>query len=118
MDSYNSMEVGWNVGLKLLLEKCIAEGIDVEKDVERYLSVHPDMIEVVDFAITESRKQFPDARLRLAVYRDPESGEESLTLYVKDSDELTLVEEKLLKITLACADYLYNKSGWLSIMWE
>ncbi|WP_372589301.1 hypothetical protein QQE94_00615 [Fervidobacterium pennivorans subsp. shakshaketiis] len=106
------------IELQQLLTKLRTNRVTYEKDVETYLLEHPDLIEVVDFAVEQTRKLFPDNKLRLSLYTDPESGEEILTLYVSGNNDDEDLWEKINQVRYAYAKHLYNKSAWFFVTCE
>jgi hypothetical protein len=68
------------------------------EEVSDYLRQYPDIIDLVEFACDETRDRFtPPTQLSLELYRDPESDDEYLTLYVRqekyEEDIMDVIED-------------------------
>lgn len=95
-----------------------AQRVDVTnlEKVRAYLSKHSDLIDLLVPLCQRSRDEFgPAAELALEVYRDPETPDEYLTLYVRQTPYAHDIIERIDKISAALADDLSSKSGWILV---
>lgn len=110
-DFWSSTQVDWL--LSLLTPRV---NIPQADDLRHYLLKHPDMIDLVQSVCGRASDKFQQqAQLSLERYRDPETNDEYLTLYVRhpyyDRDVLQAIHT-LNRESQAEQD---GKSGWLVI---
>jgi hypothetical protein len=90
------------------------QGVQVgqQGDVYEYLLRFPDMIEVVEQAVSVARNHFKEAQLQLEVYHDPENEDEHLVLYVRLPAYDETVMEKIRAARRQYRHLLHGKPGW------
>jgi hypothetical protein len=93
----------------------LSNQVDVKnpKRIKHYLLRFRDLIDLVPIAVSIARKHFPEARIVLDVYLDPEIKDSYIVLLVRVSqyddsfiERLTVAESELLTL-------LVNKKGWI-----
>lgn len=93
-----------NIDTKSLIEELLEHlksdqiVIPNPEEVSDYLRQYPDIIDLVEFACEETRSHFLlPTQLSLELYRDPESDDEYLTLYVRqekyEEDIMDVIED-------------------------
>jgi len=96
---------------------CLANHIEVKntRSIKRYISRFKDLAELIPVAISIVRKHFPEARLVLDLYIDPEINDSYIVLYIRLSqyddsfvEQLTVAESELLPL-------LVSKKGWIQL---
>jgi hypothetical protein len=92
--------IGTNSLIEELLEHLKSDQIVIPnpEEVSDYLCQYPDIIDLVEFACEETRSHFLlPTQLSLELYRDPESDDEYLTLYVRqekyEEDIMDVIED-------------------------
>jgi len=85
------------------------------KDVFKYLSKCPDMIEFMPDILQIAFEELKDAKFKLEVYHDPEIEDEYLILYVKFFNYNKDIIEKIDVVEKKCVDLLIDKTGWLIV---
>jgi hypothetical protein len=85
------------------------------KSIKLYLTRFRELIDLLPTAISIARKHFPEARIVLDVYLDPEIKDSYIVLLVRVSqyddsfiERLTVAESELLPL-------LVNKKGWIQL---
>jgi len=85
------------------------------KDVFKYLSKYPDMIEIMPNILQIAFEELKGAKFKLEVYHDPEIDDEYLILYARFSNYNKDIIEKIDAVGKKCIDFLIDKSGWLIV---
>ncbi len=99
-----------------LLERIATEAdLTNEPQIREYLLKFVDLAEVVSHAVEVARRRFPEARLVLDVYRDPEIDDEYLALYVRLSHYDDSVMEQIAAAEAEYLPMLAGKSGWIQL---
>jgi hypothetical protein len=99
-----------------LLERIATEAyLTNEPQIRKYLLRFVDLAEVVSHAVEAARRRFPEARLVLDVYRDPEIDDEYLALYVRLSHYDDSVMEQIAAAEAEYLPMLAGKSGWIQL---
>ncbi len=84
-------------------------------DIHEYLLRFPDIIDVLPFAISVLGKYFPEARIILDMYKDPEIEDSYLVIYVRTENYDESFIDKLGKAESEFLDSLVNKEGWIQV---
>jgi len=106
------------VDISLLIEETFEYLASVQivvpnpEEVRDYLGRYPDIIELVMFACEETRSHFIlPTQLSLELYRDPEIGDEYLTLYVRQKEYDESIMDVIEEIWSTYDDELSTKQG-------
>jgi hypothetical protein len=85
------------------------------KNIKNYLSRFSDLTDLIPIAVGIAKKHFPEARIVMDVYVDPEISDSYIVLYIRlnqydDSfiEQLAVAESELFPL-------LANKEGWIQM---
>lgn len=85
-------------------------------DVMDYLILYPDILDLLLDACSSAKKEFQrQAQLSLEVFKDPESDDKYLTLYVRQEQYDTNILERIENISEKYYESLGGKRGWFII---
>jgi len=110
-----------------------SEGISLIRDLDRYLKKlqeigislpnpaeiraywlrFPDMIEATLYIAELVKQNFPQAILKLEIYKDPEIPDEYLLLKIREKQQEINILEKIEEVEEKFAEVLVTKKGWL-----
>jgi len=86
-----------------------------KRSIRRYISCFKDLVELIPVAVSIAIKHFPEARIVLDLYADPEIKDSYIVLCIRLSryddsfiEQLTAAETELLPL-------LVNKKGWIQL---
>jgi hypothetical protein len=97
--------------------ECLENHVDIKnpEQIKYYLSLYRDLIDLIPIAVGIAKKYFPESRIVLDVYIDPEINDSYLVLYLRLSqydesfiDKLSIAESELLPL-------LADKEGWIQM---
>lgn len=90
--------------------------IPYSSDVMDYLILYPDILDLLLDACSSTKKEFQrQAQLSLEVFKDPESDDRYLTLYVRQEQYDTNILERIENISEKYYESLGGKRGWFII---
>jgi len=85
------------------------------KLVKEYLLHFADLLDVIPKAVNAAKKYFPEAQLVIDVYRDPETADSYLILYIRLKHYDDSVIDRLEKAEAEYINHLVNKRGWIQL---
>lgn len=99
------------------MERVTSLGVAVpdSRGVNHYLLAHPDMGPLLLSIAERAIKEFPERKMNLTLYRDPEISDRYLTLHLDkaDNENAETLLNRLDAITDRFQDDLAGVSGWI-----
>ncbi|QSR88496.1 hypothetical protein IT6_09020 [Methylacidiphilum caldifontis] len=83
--------------------------------IKEYLAQFPELIEVVPKAVAAAQKYFPNARLFMDVYFDPEIDDKYISVSVRLKEYNESIIEKIEKAESEFLNDLVDKKGWIQL---
>lgn len=108
-------------GLSYLMEELKIKIADYDEVME-YLLKYPDILDVMMKKSQSTREVFPDAKLVLEKYTDPEIDDEYLVLYIRypsyDEETVKRLREGVRKIRREYKEAYKGLKGWFMIAYD
>jgi|GEM_PF-629832 len=103
-----------HANIKRLLESLVSQGVRIGqlRKTYEYLMRFPEMMDVVEQAVSLARDHLPAAQLQLEVYQDPENEDEHLVLYARFPRYDAATMESIRSVRALYRPLLSGKSGW------
>jgi hypothetical protein len=89
--------------------------VNNSRSIRRYISRFKDLAELIPVAISIVRKHFPEARIVLDLYVDPEIKDSYPVLYIRLSEYDESFIERLNAAESELLPLLINKKGWIQL---
>jgi hypothetical protein len=83
--------------------------------IREYLLQFTELLDVIPKAVNAAKKHFPEAKLVMDVYQDPEIADCYLVLYVRSKYYDDSFIERLEKAEAEFLDQLMSKEGWIQL---
>jgi hypothetical protein len=83
--------------------------------IREYLLQFTELLDVIPKAVDAAKKHFPEAKLVMDVYQDPEIADCYLVLYIRLKHYDDSVIERLEKAEAEFLNQLVNKRGWIQL---
>jgi len=97
-----------------LFKSLVCQGVRIRqlRNTYEYLRQFPEMMDVVERAVSLARSRLPEAQLQLEVYQDPENEDEHLVLYARFPRYDASTMERIRLVRALYRPLLSGKSGW------
>jgi hypothetical protein len=99
------------------LMKWIKNHVDIknQKQIEYYLSVYRDLIDLIPTAVSIAKKHFPESHIVVDVYKDPEIEDSYIIFYIRLGQYEDSFIERLATAESELLPLLVNKKGWIQL---
>jgi hypothetical protein len=104
------------IDIEELMER-LARKVRIENpnSIREYLLQFTELLDVIPKAVDAAKKHFPEAKLVMDVYQDPEIADCYLVLYIRLKYYDDSVIERLEKAEVEFLNQLVNKRGWIQL---
>jgi len=104
------------IDIEELMER-LARKVRIENpnSIREYLLQFTELLDVIPKAVDAAKKHFPEAKLVMDVYQDPEIADCYLVLYIRLKYYDDSVIERLEKAEAEFLNQLVNKRGWIQL---
>ncbi len=100
---------------KLIEELSNQVEVNNPKFIKHYLLRFRDLMKLLPLAISIAKKHFPEAKIVIDVYADPEVEDSYIILYIRHREYNDTFIERLEAAESELLPLLTNKKGWLQL---